>query len=249
MQQYIVGNWKMNGTRAEATGLAKGFTQKLLEADRPLPYIILCPSHPYLDLVHALIKNTPILLGAQDCHHKEHGAFTGDVCAQQLVDVGVHYVLLGHSERRHGHLESDTLVQNKVKTALTQKLHTIVCVGENKEERTSGKAIATVISQIENSLPSDAKAELLLIAYEPVWAIGTGLTPTLEDIERMHGAIRHTLSQRFSGGGVIPILYGGSVTASNAKNILSLPHVNGVLVGGASLKLDDFWSIIEASTE
>lgn len=247
MQQYIVGNWKMNGTKAEAEKLAKAFLNRLQEATRPLPHIILCPSYPYLTTVVTILKGSPIEVGAQDCHPEMKGAFTGDVSIAQLADVGCKYVIVGHSERRHHHHESSVLIRKKIEAAIQAGLRPILCIGESKEERESGKALHVIANQLTSDLPNDFSPHHLLIAYEPLWAIGTGFVPTLNEVEEVIGLMKHQLSLRLSAGAVIPILYGGSVNALNASQLLNLPHVDGLLVGGVSLKLDEFWKIINAS--
>ena len=247
MQQYIIGNWKMNGTKAEAQKLAAGFLKRIQEATRPLPHIILCPSYPYLTSVIEILKASPIEMGAQDCHFEKSGAFTGDVSVSQLMDVGCKYVIIGHSERRHYHHETSPMIRRKTESAIKAGLRPILCIGETVEERESGKALQIISSQLDSDLPSDFTPHDLLIAYEPLWAIGTGRTPTYDQIEEVMGLMKHELSSRMAGGAIIPMLYGGSVNALNAHDLLNLPHVDGLLVGGASLKLDEFWEIINAS--
>ncbi len=247
MQQYVIGNWKMNGTKAEAQALASGFLKRIQEATRPLPHIILCPSYPYLTSVIELLKSSPIEVGAQDCHTEKSGAFTGDVSVAQLVDVGCKYVIVGHSERRRYHHESSLTIRTKVEAAIKAGLRPILCIGESQEERKTGKALHIISHQLNSDLPTDLMPNNILIAYEPLWAIGTGLTPTSEEVEEVMGLIKHELYLRLMGGNLIPILYGGSVNAQNASKILNIPHVDGLLVGGISLKLDEFWEVINAS--
>lgn len=247
MQQYIVGNWKMNGTNEEAKKLASGFLKRIEETSRPLPHIILCPSYPYLLSVVDLLKDSPIKVGAQDCHPEKSGAFTGDVSVSQLVDVGCSYVIVGHSERRRYHKEDSKLIQRKIEKAIKSGLKPILCVGENDQERKSGRAPYIVAEQLSSDLPPEFKADDLLIAYEPLWSIGTGHMPTMNEVEEMVGLIKHELSGRISGAGILPALYGGSVTEKNAPDLLDLPHVDGLLVGGLSLKLDEFWEVVNAS--
>ncbi len=248
MQQYIIGNWKMNGTKTEAQKLASGFLKRIQETNRPLPHIILCPSYPYLASVVEILKGSPIEVGAQDCHPEKSGAFTGDVSASQLVDVGCKYVIVGHSERRRHHHESSTMVRKKVEGAIAAGLRPILCIGESSEDREGGKALHVVSSQLDSDLPKDFAPHELLVAYEPLWAIGTGHTPTPDQIEEVLGLMKHELSIKHASGGVIPTLYGGSVDTKNADLFLNLPHVDGLLVGGVSLKLDEFWEVINAST-
>jgi triosephosphate isomerase len=247
MQQYIIGNWKMNGAKSEAISLASSLLKKIQTITRPLPHIILCPSFPYLMTVAEVLENSTIDLGAQDSHPEMKGAFTGDVSISQLKDVGCKYVIIGHSERRQHHHESSVLIKRKVAAALKGGLHPILCIGENAEEREQGRALSVISHQLSTDLPDDLSPGLILIAYEPLWAIGSGQTPTLDQIEEVMGLIKHELSSRLAGGAIIPTLYGGSVNALNAAQFLNLPHVDGLLVGGASLKLDEFWQIINAS--
>lgn len=247
MQQYIIGNWKMNGTKAEAIDLASSLVGRLQKATRPLPHIILCPSFPYLLPVIDAVQDSVIDVGAQDGHPEEKGAFTGDVSVAQLKDVGCKYLLVGHSERRHHHREGSDLLKRKIAASMYAGLHTVLCIGESAEEREQGHALSVIANQLKTDLPDDLDPTLLLVAYEPLWAIGSGRIPTFEQIEEVMGLIKHELSILTAGGAVIPTLYGGSVNAQNATPILALPHVDGLLVGGVSLKLDEFWQIITDS--
>lgn len=247
MQQYIIGNWKMNGTSQGAAHLASGFLKRIQSATRPLPHIILCPSFPYLIPVADLLKDTAIDVGAQDGYSETEGAYTGSVSMAQLKDVGCKYVIIGHSERRQHQHESSALIKRKITTALKVGLHPILCIGENAEQRDKGHALSVISQQLMTDLPENLNSSLLLIAYEPLWAIGSGRIPTLEQIEEVMGLMKHELSARIAGGAIIPTLYGGSVKAQNASGILNLPHVDGLLVGGASLKPDEFWQIVNGS--
>ncbi len=247
MQQYIVGNWKMNGTKVEAQKLALGFLKRVQQATRPLPHIILCPAYPYLVSAMDVLKNSPIDVGAQDCHPERNGPFTGDVSVLQLVDVGCKYVVVGHSERRQYHHDETPLIGQKIKAAIKGGLRPILCVGESAEDRKTGKTLQVISTLLATDLPESFTPHDLLIAYEPLWAIGTGQTPSLDQVEEVMGSIKHELSLRITGGSLIPTLYGGSVNAHNASHLLDLPHVDGLLVGGLSLKLDEFWEIITAS--
>lgn len=247
MQQYIVGNWKMNGTKTEAKTLASALLKRVSEADRPLPHIVLCPSYLYLMVVAEALKGSSLEIGAQDCHPEKSGAFTGDVSSFQLKDVGCKYVILGHSERRERYHESSHHIRQKFETAIKAGLRPILCVGESAEERQKGKTFEAISQQLISDLPSDFNPQDFLIAYEPLWAIGTGLTPVPAEVEEVTGFIKHELSLRAAGGALVPILYGGSVSSTNAPSFLNLPHLDGLLVGGASLKLDEFWGIINAS--
>lgn len=247
MQQYIIGNWKMNGTKAEAQKLAAGFLNRIQKADRPLPHIVLCPSYPYLLPVIEILKDSPIEVGGQDAHFERSGAFTGDVSLSQLADVGCKYVIVGHSERRRHHQESSGIIRKKIEAAIKIGLRPILCIGESVEERKAGKALHVVSNQLISDLPNSFTPHDLLIAYEPLWAIGSGHVPTSEEVEEVMGLMKHELSARISGSALVPTLYGGSVNAQNAPDLLALPHVDGLLVGGVSLKLDEFWEVINAS--
>ena len=241
----IAGNWKMNGTPGTAKSLAEEINARAMAA-KSLPDILLCPPAPLLGVVGAAISSGPVQLGAQDCHAKEKGAHTGDTSASLLAAVGCGFVIVGHSERRTDHKETSSDVLLKAQAALSAGLIPIICVGETGEERDAGKAAEVIIAQVLGSIPEDSTAENTVVAYEPVWAIGTGRTATDDDITVAHENIRKTFSENRGAGDELRILYGGSVKGSNAGPILNAPGVNGALVGGASLKADDFWSIIEA---
>ncbi len=202
---------------------------------------VVCPPFLYLDTVKSKCKAA--FLGAQDCSEKANGAFTGDISAAMLKDVGAKYVILGHSERRQYHGEGDDLVALKAQAANGQGLITIICVGETESERERGQQNEIVSRQLEHSIPPGANAENTVIAYEPVWAIGTGKTATADDIRDMHAFIRGRLSEKFSDGAQMRVLYGGSVKPSNAAEIFGVPNVDGALIGGASLKADDYMGI------
>ncbi len=247
MQQYIVGNWKMNGTKNEAQKLAAGFLSRIQKANHPLPHIVLCPSYPYLTSVIEILKNSPIEVGAQDGHFEKSGAFTGDVSISQLADIGCKYVIIGHSERRRYHHENSPIIRKKIEATIKAGLRPILCIGESVEERKGGKALHVISNQLISDLPDSFAPHALLIAYEPLWAIGTGHVPTPDEVEEVMGLIKHELSSRITGSALIPTLYGGSVNAQNAPELLALPHVDGLLVGGVSLKLDEFWEVINAS--
>ncbi len=247
MQQYIIGNWKMNGTKAEAQKLATGFLNRIQKANRSLPHIILCPPYPYLTSVIEIIKDSPIEVGGQDGHFEKSGAYTGDVSLLQLVDIGCKYVIVGHSERRRYHHESSPLIRKKMEAAIKMGLRPILCIGESVEERKNGKALQIISNQLVSDLPDSFTPHDLLIAYEPLWAIGTGHIPKPEEIEEVMGLIKYELSSRITGSALIPTLYGGSVNGQNAAELLALPHVDGLLVGGVSLKLDEFWEVINGS--
>lgn len=241
----IAGNWKMNGLRETGQALARKIVQQHHEAP-PLADLLLCPPATLLDVVGATLEKSGIFLGAQDCHHEEKGAHTGDISADMLMDIGCRFVILGHSERRGEHEETDRAIAEKVKAAHGAGLAAIVCVGESAVERKAGTAMAAIESQLNGSLPEGSKAEKTIIAYEPIWAIGSGLTPNCDDIQAVHAQIRVNLGKRFKSPESFRILYGGSVTAQNAPEILSISGVNGALVGGASLDAEAFCKIAES---
>jgi len=239
----IAGNWKMNGLRAslsEACAIAEG-------AATSRARVAICPPSLLVHQMAELLAGTKVLVGGQDAHWEETGAFTGDVSAQMLADAGARMVILGHSERRTGYRETDELVARKVEAAVAAGLEPIVCVGETLEQREAGDALAVVAGQVRGSLPSALGGRPFALAYEPIWAIGTGLTPTTPEIEEIHRAIRASLVTMFGPAGAdAPILYGGSVKPSNARDILHAAEVGGALVGGASLKASDFLAIVAA---
>jgi len=243
--KLVAGNWKMNGLGAslgEAEALAKAL-QEQAAACR----VALCPPATLIERMGRVLADTPVELGGQDCHAETSGAFTGSVSAAMVADAGARLVILGHSERRAGFGETDIDVAAKVEAALTAGLEPIVCVGETLAEREAGQAVEIVSRQVAGSLPAVLAGKAFAVAYEPVWAIGTGLTPTLEQIEEVHAAVRAAMVAKLGEGGrVAPILYGGSVKPSNAAEILAVAEVGGALVGGASLKAEDFLGIIRA---
>jgi len=243
--KLIAGNWKMNGTAgslAEAAAL-----QQALAAEPAACRVALCPPATLIDRLAVTVKGGAVEVGGQDCHAEASGAFTGSISAEMLKDAGATLVILGHSERRAGFGETDADVAAKTEAALAAGLEPIICVGETLEQRQAGDAVAVVSAQVAGSLPQSLSGKAFAVAYEPVWAIGTGLTPTLEQIEEVHAAVRAAMVARLGEGGrVAPILYGGSVKPSNAAEILNVPEVGGALVGGASLKAADFLGIIRA---
>ena len=237
----VAGNWKMNGLRSSAAEFARIVegAQKLTAVD-----LMICPPATLLVLLAAAAKGTSVLIGAQDCHAEPSGAFTGDLSAEMLRDAGASAVIVGHSERRSYHKETDADVRAKALAARRAGLCAIVCVGETRAEREDGRALAVVGMQLDGSVPDGATVENLVVAYEPVWAIGSGLTPTPTDVADMHAFIRQRLGSRLGEEGQgIRILYGGSVKPSNAKELLHVANVDGALVGGASLKADEFLAI------
>ena len=247
MRQMIAGNWKMNGLTADAEALARAIREGLEAAGTsPGADVVLCPPFTQIATVGRILQGSPVAWGGQDCYMHRDGAHTGDISATMLRDLGATHVILGHSERRQNHSELDETVREKVVVALGAGLVPIVCVGESDEQRSADQHNDVVGWQIKGSLPADFEG---VIAYEPVWAIGTGRTATQADIAAMHGFIRGELVRQFGPerGGVIRILYGGSVNAGNAAAVLAVPEVGGALVGGASLKPADFLSIIQAA--
>ncbi|MEP3420761.1 MAG: triose-phosphate isomerase [Erythrobacter sp.] len=248
LRPYIVGNWKMHGTRAmlsEARAIDRAAQRHMkVEVAIAPPYTLIHPVHREAE---------QIVVGAQDCHDQESGAHTGEVSAPMLADAGAKFVILGHSERRQGHAENDALVRDKAQAAFNAGLRVIMCCGETEKTRDAGRAVAHVKKQLKASLPEGIEdaAEKLTVAYEPIWAIGTGKTATTDDIAEMHGEIRKLLITLFGeeAGSEIRILYGGSVKPENAGEILSVTDVGGALVGGASLTADSFMGIALAAGE
>ena len=242
----IAGNWKMNGLTA-ALGELQKLGDLLTAGTPPRCTVAICPPATLLARVSEQVAVSGIVTGGQDCHPAQSGAHTGDISAAMLADAGAQFVIVGHSERRSDHGEADSLVQAKALAAFAAGLTPIICVGETEAQRRGGEADAVVRRQIAASVPDEAKAIDVVIAYEPVWAIGTGLTPSLEDIRDMHGRIRAQLVERFGdAGGRIRILYGGSMKPANARDILLVENVDGGLIGGASLLANDFYAIISA---
>jgi len=237
----VAGNWKMNvSTPAEFARMLAG-ARKITAAD-----ILVCPPATMIAELAAAARGSAVQIGAQDCHAEPSGAFTGDISAEILRQAGASAVIVGHSERRSYHRETDADVRAKALAAWRADLAAIVCIGETRAERDVGRALAVVGSQLDGSVPDGATAENLIVAYEPVWAIGTGLTPTAANVAEMHGLIRRRLTARFGAASEgMRILYGGSVKPSNAKELMAVADVDGALVGGASLKADDFLAIAE----
>ena len=238
----VAGNWKMNGLAASEAELAK-----IIAGAGPLAgkaELMVCPPATLVAQFAAARRGSGLSIGGQDCHADASGAHTGDIAAEMLADAGARAVIVGHSERRTDHHETDAQVQAKALAAHRAGLTAIVCVGEQRAQREAGETLTVVGGQLDGSLPEAATAANLVIAYEPVWAIGTGLTPTAADVAEVHAFIRRKLNERYGAAGTgMRILYGGSVKPSNAKELLSLPNVNGALVGGASLKAVDFLGI------
>jgi triosephosphate isomerase (TIM) len=235
----VAGNWKMNGLAASI-----GQLTAMIAGARALPVVdlMVCPPATLIASFAAAARGTPVLIGGQDCHALASGAYTGDISAEMLKDAGASAVIVGHSERRHYHHENDAEVRAKAEAARRAGLVAIVCVGETRPQREAGQALDVVGTQLQGSLP-DGAADFV-VAYEPVWAIGTGLTPTPADVGEMHHAIREHLVSRYRAGGQgARILYGGSVNPKNAAELLAVANVDGALVGGASLKAADFLAI------
>ena len=239
----VAGNWKMNGLR-ESLNEAASICKAVAAGGAGKAEIVVCPPATLLMAVTAICEGTKVGVGGQDCHAEASGAFTGDISAEMLKDAGASYVILGHSERRAGHHETDKIVRAKAKAALRAGLMAIICVGETRAERDSGGALAIVGKQLASSIPDYSPPGRIVIAYEPVWAIGTGFTPTPRDIAEMHGFIRERMNQHLPGQGAnLRILYGGSVNPANATELLSVEDVDGALVGGASLSCAEFMAI------
>ncbi len=242
----IAGNWKMNGTSA-SLGEVQRLAEMLATGERPRCTIAICPPATLLHQLNSIAAPSGIVTGGQDCHPMPSGAHTGDISAQMLADAGAQYVIVGHSERRADYGETDDLVRGKAVAAMTAGLIPIICVGETEAERRGGRAEEIVAGQLAKSVPEQIGQLGIVIAYEPVWAIGTGLTPTSQDIAQMHGTIRQLLTERFGEAGEhTRILYGGSMKPANAEEILAIDNVDGGLVGGASLLANDFHAIISA---
>jgi triosephosphate isomerase len=239
----VFGNWKMHGLRTESRSLAGALAKK---AGRPEATLGVFPPATVLAEVAAQLADSSILVGGQDCHEQPKGAFTGSISAPMLKDAGASAVIVGHSERRHRLGEADTLIKAKAEAGLKAGLTLILCIGETEAEWLAGRTLEVLDVQLEASWPAGGDAERVIVAYEPVWAIGTGRTPTLADIEKTHAAIRECLAALLSGDAEVAILYGGSVKPDNAGEIMTLAGVDGVLVGGASLDAEGFWTIYRA---
>ena len=249
VRPLVAGNWKMNGTRSSldqikaiSEGVRGGLSSKV--------DALICPPATLLYVATALCTDSPLSIGAQDCHQNASGAHTGDISAEMIADCFGTYVIVGHSERRTDHDEDDALVRAKAEAAHAADLTAIICIGETEEQRRKGETLDVLKRQLAGSIPDGANAARTVIAYEPVWAIGTGLTPTVADVEEAHAFMRRELSERFGEqGSTMRILYGGSVKPSNAKELTAVPNVDGALIGGASLKADDFLAIYRVYEE
>ena len=243
----IAGNWKMNGLRAaldEARSVADGLASAHADAD-----CLICPPATLVAAMVDQVKGTRLLVGGQTCHAKETGAHTGDVSAAMLADAGASHVIVGHSERRADHGESDAIVMAQATAAIAGGLVPIICIGESLEQREAGETLSVIAAQLEGSIPDEGSSSPIVVAYEPIWAIGTGKTANSEQIGEVHGAIRAALVSRFGDGpgADSPILYGGSMKPANAGEILAVDDVNGGLIGGASLKAADLLAIYAAA--
>ena len=245
IRPLVAGNWKMNGLTAS---LAEAEAVRAHVAENgPLPVdVMICPPATLVTALSGAASGSALLVGGQDCHVAESGAHTGDVAAEMLADAGAAAVIVGHSERRSDHGETDALVRAKAEAAHRAGLTAIVCVGETEAERTAGETLAVVGSQLRGSVPATAKGSATVIAYEPVWAIGTGLTPTVDDVAEVHAMVRSELEALLGAeqAAAMRVLYGGSVKPTNAAELMAVANVDGALVGGASLKADDFIGIV-----
>ncbi|WP_375668187.1 triose-phosphate isomerase [Bartonella sp. AP36NXGY] len=245
IRPFLAGNWKMNGT-SESLGELRAIAAGVSSDLGHLFEALICVPATLLSRASNTLNGENLLLGGQNCHFDDHGPYTGDISAFMLKEAGASHVIIGHSERRTVYQENDAIVCAKVQAAWRAGLVALVCIGETLEERNNNKVLDILTQQLEESLPNDATAENTIIAYEPVWAIGTGNTATPEDIAKVHHFIRDRVRSRFGDeGNKIRLLYGGSVKPSNAFELLSIAHVNGALIGGASLKAIDFLTICD----
>lgn len=247
-QPLIAGNWKMNGLSQDGVSLANALAEKYHAAGNPAFEMLVCPPATLIGSVGAAIADSGVKLGGQNCHHNEKGAHTGEISPSMLTDLGCGFVILGHSERRADNGEDDALINAKTVAAQGAGLITVICVGETEAQRDAGDALSVVSSQLKGSLPDGVTAANTVVAYEPVWAIGTGRVPTLKDIDEVHQTLRSDLTNLFGAGVAdgIRLLYGGSVKPDNAAEILTIEDVDGALVGGASLDAEQFWAIGES---
>jgi len=243
----IAGNWKMNGLKKDARALAGGLARKMKKLEKPGFEMLICPPFPLLGLAADVVKGSGVRVGAQDCHFNASGAHTGDTSAEMIKNAGCAYAIVGHSERRADHAETDKMIKAKAEAALNTGLKIIVCIGETLKERKAGQTLNVNRKQLRGSLPSGATAANTVIAYEPVWAIGTGQVATPEQAQEVHAAIRKALKSKLGAGegDKMRILYGGSMKPGNAAELLGQPDIDGGLIGGASLTVADFWGIAE----
>ncbi|MBV8394493.1 MAG: triose-phosphate isomerase [Alphaproteobacteria bacterium] len=243
----IAGNWKMNGLKADALALAKGVADGVKQAGWTDRDVLICPPSTLVMAVAEAVKGSGVFVGGQDCHAKANGACTGDVSAEMLRDAGCTHVIVGHSERRTDCGETDAKVKAKTEAAWRAGLLPIVCIGETLAEREAGETLAVLESQLKGSVPAGATAATLVVAYEPVWAIGTGKTPTTPEVAAAHAHIRKVLGGLVADAAGVRLLYGGSMKGSNAAELLAAGDVDGGLIGGASLKADEFLAIAKAA--
>jgi triosephosphate isomerase len=244
----IAGNWKMNGQSADGLSLSGALAQNMKEASDPVFDMVVCPPFTLVAGVGETLADSAIALGAQDCHANEKGAHTGDISTAMLKDLGCRFVIVGHSERRADHGETDADVKAKAAATQASGLCAIICIGETEEQRDAGQTFDVVKTQLSGSLPEGVTAANTVIAYEPVWAIGTGRTPSLEEVQEVHALMRSELSQAVGEDQAngIRLLYGGSMKPENARDLMALADVDGGLIGGASLKAEDFWAIAQS---
>ena len=247
MRKLVAGNWKMNGLKADGVALAKALAARA-RREKLACDILVCPPATILSAVADAITGSPVALGGQNCHAEPKGAHTGDISAAMLKDCGCRYVILGHSERRAGYGETNEQVRAKVAAGRIEGLIAIVCIGESLDERDGGRTLEVVAGQLRGSLPTGLGAADIAIAYEPVWAIGTGRTPTAAQIAKVHAHIRQELADQVRDSSSVRILYGGSVKPANAGRVDGSANVDGALVGGASLIAAEFWEIARACT-
>jgi triosephosphate isomerase len=246
-QPLIAGNWKMNGLLADALALATGVAEGVKQAGWTDREVLVCPPATLLMAVAAAVKGSGVLVGGQNCHANASGAHTGDMSAEMLRDTGASHIIVGHSERRTDCGETDATVRAKAEAAWRAGLLPIVCIGETLAEREAGRTLRVLETQIKGSVPAGATAAKLVVAYEPVWAIGTGKTPTVAEVAAVHAHIRKVLGGLVPDANAVRLLYGGSVKGSNAGELLAAGDVDGALVGGASLKADEFLAIAKAA--
>ena len=243
------GNWKMNGLQSDGIALASSLADKLKAEGAAKSDVLVCPPFTLISRVLDAVAGSGVMVGGQDCHMQEKGAHTGDTSAWMLKDLGCSHVIVGHSERRADHGETDAMIKAKAEAALAAGLVAVVCIGETLEERDAGRTLDINRRQLHGSLPDGATAANTVVAYEPVWAIGTGRTATPEQAQEVHGMLRGELVGKLGQetADAMRILYGGSVNAKNAAELFTQPDIDGGLVGGASLKADDFWTIIQSA--
>ena len=244
----IAGNWKMNGLQEDGSALASGIAEKLRAAGDTAFDMLVCPPYTLIGTAAAAAADSTLSVGAQDCHTAGKGAHTGDVSTAMLKDSGCTYVIVGHSERRTDHGEMDSAVRAKAETVNASGMKAVICIGETEAERDAGDTLKVVETQIAGSVPDNATADNTVVAYEPVWAIGTGRTPTSDEVQEVHAFIRGQLAAKLGQDTAdgVRLLYGGSMNPGNARELLALADVDGGLIGGASLKVDDFWAIGES---